>query len=336
MPCSVQQPMEDFILQQSPSPHVQELCWRIQSKTPWCLPPQTASRPKTLPKKKLQSQVAMPCPDINHMRHASISHHVSRDDHVGRIHLFLLASRKGEVATVPSNVGTTSLCPLFPSSFGFFVFLSPEPPEIPHDSGELPWPCAEQSNHSRYQPPECFHLSEEEGGKRSRSTTPPFFKVENQMQSDKKDMNRCNFKNCLYTRVTRSLGITCQFKAYPHPTKALWHAEISTVLHCSSSCPGHVSSLAPTWRTSFHCLPQHGGFMTPGHLVDPGKAEGKEVNGVNHLGYEDAKVWRIGSTPPPEATNEWNPKLGGHFLLFTERGGIFRFQPFFFSGIQTS
>lgn len=52
MPCSVQQPMEDFILQQSPSPHVQELCWRIQSKTPWCLPPQTASRPKTLPKKK--------------------------------------------------------------------------------------------------------------------------------------------------------------------------------------------------------------------------------------------------------------------------------------------
>ena len=50
MPCSVQQPMEDFILQQSASPHVQELCWRIQSKTPWCLPPQTASRPKTLPK----------------------------------------------------------------------------------------------------------------------------------------------------------------------------------------------------------------------------------------------------------------------------------------------
>ena len=96
-----------------------------------------------------------------------------------------------------------------------------------------------------------------------------------------------------------SLGITCQFKAYPHPTKALWHAEISTVLHCSISCPGHVSSLAPTWRTSFHCLPQHGGFMTPGHLVAPGKAEGKEVNGVNHLGYEDAKVWRIGSTPPP-------------------------------------
>ena len=117
MPCSVQQPMEDFILQQSPSPHVQELCWRIQSKTPWCLPPQTASRPKTLPtKKNLQSQVAMPCPNINHMRHASISHHVPRDDHVGRIHLFLLASRKGEVPTVPSSVGTTSLCPLFPTS----------------------------------------------------------------------------------------------------------------------------------------------------------------------------------------------------------------------------
>lgn len=54
-------------------------------------------------KKNLQSQVAMPCPDINHMRHASISHHVPRDDHVGRIHLFLLASRKGEVATVPST-----------------------------------------------------------------------------------------------------------------------------------------------------------------------------------------------------------------------------------------
>lgn len=124
----------------------------------------------------------MPCPDINHMRHASISHHVPRDDHVGRIHLFLLASREGEVATVPSNVGTTSLCPLFSSSFGFFVFLSPEPPEIPHDSGELPWPCAEQSNHSRYQPPECFHLSEEEGGK----TTSTFFRHFSRLKNQKK------------------------------------------------------------------------------------------------------------------------------------------------------
>lgn len=76
--------------------------------------------------------------------------------------------------------------------------------------------------------------------------------------------------------------------------------------------------------------------MTPGHLVAPGKAEGKEVNGVNHLGYEDAKVWRIGSTPPPEATNEWSPKIVAIFSFSLKGGGIFRFQPFFFSGIQTS
>lgn len=237
MPCSVQQPMEDFILQQSPSPHVQELCWRIQSKTPWCLPPQMASRPKTLPKKKLQSQVAMPCPDINHMRHASISHHVPRDDHVGRIHLFLLASREGEVATVPSNVGTTSLCPLFSSSFGFFVFLSPEPPEIPHDSGELPWPCAEQSNHSRYQPPECFHLSEEEGGK----TTSTFFRHFSRLKNQKKKKSTCNKKTLGPPQASKIACPSRDFSSFKTPH---------------------------TWRTSFHRLPQHGGFMTPRHLVD--------------------------------------------------------------------
>ena len=242
-------------------------------------------------KKKLQSQVAMPCPDINHMRHASISHHVPRDDHVGRIHLFLLASRKGEVATVPSTATLERLL------------------------------CAPFSNLQRYH----TTVGNCHGHAQRRVTT-----VGTNLQ---------NASTCLKRKVEKGRGRPLRrfsrwkTKKKTPVTKKTWdRRKLQKLRVLPATFP--ASKRPHTWRTSFHRLPQHGGFMTPGHLVAPGKAEGKEVNWVNHLGYEDAKVWRIGSTPPRRRLISGTQNLGGIFSFSLKWGAFSGSSRFSFQGYK--